>query len=287
MRSLLFLPGNNPNMLINGDLLGSDGIIIDLEDAVSPSEKDAARTLVRGAIGFFRYHTPVVVRINSLDTAFWQQDLEELIPMKPDYIMLPKSNGPEDIRTVSAAISAEEERCGLPRGGIGLIALIETAVGVENAYEIAAADPRVRALALGAEDLTADLRCKRTPQSDEILYSRTRLVIAARAAQVDCIDTPFTDANDLEGLEQDARRAKSLGFSGKLLINPRHVQTVNRVFSPSREDIDYAREVVAAIREAQANGRGAVALHGKMIDKPVVDRAEQTLQMAERMGVLA
>ena len=287
LRTLLFIPGNNPNMLINGDLMKTDGLIIDLEDAVAPEEKDAARLLVRGALDFFHYQTPVIVRINGLDTPYWEEDLHTLVPMAPAYIMLPKSGTAEDIRTLSRAIAQEEARCGLEKGTIRIIALVETAFGVQNAGEIAAADERIAYLALGAEDLTADLHCCRTKEGAEIAYSRAALVVAARAAGIGCIDTPFTDADDLEGLEKDAETARAMGFDGKLLINPRHVGIVNRAFSPTAAEIAHAQEVLAAIEEAKAAGFGAVALHGKMIDKPVVDRAKQTLDMAQKMGVLA
>ena len=163
--------------------------------------------------------------------------------------------------------------------------LIETALGVENAFSIASAAKRVRALFLGAEDLTADLRCKRTKEGREIEYARTRLVVAARAAGVDVFDTPFTDVNDDEGIVTDATLAKALGFTGKASISPRHVEVINQVFSPSKEEIDYAYEVIRAIREAKAQGKGAVALRGKMIDAPIVARAERTISMAVEMGL--
>ena len=163
--------------------------------------------------------------------------------------------------------------------------MIETALGVENAFFAASASPRVAGLFLGAEDLTADLRCRRTKAGREIAYARGRLVVAARAAGVEVYDTPFTDVNDDEGLEADALLAKSLGFSGKAAISPRHVGTINRVFSPTAEEIGYAREVLAAIRQAEAQGKGAVALRGKMIDAPIVARARQTIEAAERLGL--
>ena len=163
--------------------------------------------------------------------------------------------------------------------------LIETALGVENAFSIASASERVAALFLGAEDLTADLRCKRTKEGREIEYARTRLVTAARAANVDVYDTPFTDVNDDEGIQVDAALAKALGFNGKASISPRHVEVINQVFSPTAKEIDYAYEVMDAIRRAKAQGKGAVALYGKMIDAPIVARAEQTIAMANEMGL--
>jgi len=163
--------------------------------------------------------------------------------------------------------------------------LIETAAGVECAYEIAKCTPRVKALFLGAEDLTADLRCKRTREGREIEYARTRLVVAARAAGVDVYDTPFTDVNDDVGIAEDAELAKSLGFTGKASISPRHVDVINNVFSPSLDEIEYAYEVIDAIKRAKAEGKGAISLRGKMIDAPIVARAERTIAMACALGI--
>lgn len=285
-RSLLFLPGNTPNMLINGSCLGADAVIFDLEDAVSPAEKDAARILVRNTMTYMDFRgCERVVRINGIDTPYWKEDLDEVLPCRPDLILLPKTGSAADIQEADAYITETEKRLGLAAGAVGLVALIETALGVENAFAIASASPRVAALFLGAEDLTADLRCKRTKEGREIEYARTRLVTAARAAGVDVYDTPFTDVNDDEGIETDAALAKALGFTGKAAISPRHVETINRVFSPSQAEIDYAYEVMETIRLAKEQGKGAVALRGKMIDAPIVERARQTIAMAREMGL--
>ena len=160
-----------------------------------------------------------------------------------------------------------------------LIPLIETALGVENAYAIASADPRVAAIFLGGEDLTADLQCKRTKEGREIFYARSRMVNAARAASVEVYDTPFTDVNDPEGLRADAQLAKSLGFTGKASISPRHVDAINEVFTPTQAEIDYAHEVMDTIAEAKRQGKGVVSLRGKMIDAPIVARARQVLEI--------
>lgn len=285
-RSMLFLPGNNPNMLINAGCLGADAVIFDLEDAVSPAEKDAARILVRNTMRYMDLDgCEIVVRINSVDTDFWRKDLDTVIPCKPDVILLPKSAEPADIRLVDEYISALEEKLDLQRGGVQIMPLIETAMGVENAFAIASSCKRVCALFLGAEDLTADLQCKRTKEGREIEYARQRLVVAARAAGVDVYDTPFTDVNDDEGIVQDARLAKAFGFTGKASISPRHVDVINEVFSPTLAEIEYAYEVVEAIRVAKEMGKGAVSLRGKMIDAPIVARAERTIAMAKALGL--
>ena len=285
-RSMLFLPGNNPNMLINASCLGADAVIFDLEDAVSPAEKDAARILVRNTMRYMDLGgCEVIVRINSVDTPYWKKDIDELLPYKPALILLPKTGAKEDALIADAYMSEVEERLGLEKGVTGLMPLIETAAGVENAYAIASACMRVKALFLGAEDLTADLQCKRTKEGREIEYARCRLVVAARAAGIDVYDTPFTDVNDDEGIWEDASLAKSMGFTGKASISPRHVEVINSVFSPTVSEIDYAYEVMDAIRRANEQGKGAIALHGKMIDAPIVARAERTIAMAQALGI--
>lgn len=285
-RSMLFLPGNTPNMLINGNCLGSDAVIFDLEDAVSPAEKDAARILVRNTLRYMDFRgCETIIRINSTDTPYWKQDLDTVMPQKPQLILLPKTGSPRDILEADAYMSGIEDKLGLERNTVGLMALIETALGVENAFAIATASSRVKALFLGAEDLTADLRCRRTKEGREIEYARTRLVAAARAAGVEVYDTPFTDVNDDEGIWTDTQLAKALGFTGKASISPRHVDVINQVFSPTEQEIDYAYEVMDAIALAKQQGRGVIALRGKMIDAPIVARAQQTIAAAQALGL--
>ena len=284
IRSLLFLPGNAPNMLIHGGDLGADAVIFDLEDAVSPEEKDAARILVRNTLASLPLSCQTVVRINGLDPGLWAGDLAETVPRRPNALMLPKTAGAADIRQLEQAVAALEAEHHIPAGTVGIIPLLETAAGIENAYAIAAASPRVLGLFLGGEDLTADLRCPRTKGGKEIDYARQRVVCAARAAGVEAFDTPFTDVQDSQGLLDDAKYARALGFSGKAAISPRHVQGINQVFSPTSGEIAYAQAVLDAIAGAQ--GKGAISLHGKMIDAPIVNRARQTLAAAKALGLV-
>ena len=285
-RTMMFLPGNNPNMIINGGILGADSIILDLEDAVAPDQKDAARELVKNALESVDFGgCEVIVRINALDTPYWEDDLEAVIPLKPDMIMPTKVSGAEYCKTLSAKMDEIEERCGIPVGKTKLIPLLETAIGIENAFTIATSTPRMEALYLGAEDLTADLRCKRTKEGNEILYARGRIVTAARAAGIEAYDTPFTDVEDLEGLARDAAFVKGLGYTGKAVISPRHVETVNRIFSPTIAEIEHAKAVFHAIEEAKAQGKGAISLNGKMVDAPIVMRARLVLENAKAMGM--
>ena len=283
-RTMLFLPGNNPNMLINGAYLGSDSIIFDLEDAIAPDEKDSARILVRHALTSMDYSPcRVIIRINSLDTEYWENDVEAMLPLKPDILMPTKVSGKDYIIKLVEKMQQVEAATGCGCATT-LMPLIETALGLENSFEIATAHERVSAIYLGGEDLTADLRCKRTKEGNEISYARYRIVNAARAAGVDVYDTPFTDIDDLDGLRRDAEFAKSLGFTGKAVISPRHVDCVNEIFSPSLADIEYAHCVFAAIEEAKKQGKGAISLNGKMIDAPIVERARIVLEAAAELN---
>ncbi len=286
-RSMLFMPGNTPNMLINAAYLGADSLIFDLEDAVSPAEKDAARILIRNTVRYLDFkNQEIIVRINSIDTSFWKEDIDAILPEKPDLLLLPKANRPEDVLLVDEYMTRLEKKLNLPIGGIGLMPLIETAIGLENSFLIACASKRVKAMLLGAEDLTADLQCVRTKQGREIEYARGRIVVAARAAGIDVYDTPFTDVNDDEGIITDTKLAKSLGFTGKASISPRHIDVINGVFSPTQAEVDYAYEVMDAIAVAKQQGKGAIALRGKMIDAPIVARAERTISTAKTLGIL-
>lgn len=282
-RTMLFLPGNNPNMIGNGGLLGANSLIFDLEDAVSPDEKDAARELLKNALALLSFgKCERIIRINGLDTPYWEADLRAVLPLGPEVILPPKVSGADYIRRLDEKLTALEQEFGIQNQQTKVIALLETAIGIENAYAIATS-PRVIALFLGAEDLSADLRCARTTEGEEIRYARGRVVCAARAAGIEVYDTPFTDVRDLEGLEKDAVFAKNLGFTGKACISPAHVAAVNRIFSPSLKEIDYAREVFDAIAEAKRRGKGAISLRGKMIDAPIVQRARLVLEAASKI----
>ncbi len=286
LRSLLFMPGNSPGMLIHADTLGADAVILDLEDAVPPAEKDAARCLVRHALD-----TPVfagrnsIVRVNAISSPYFADDAAAIVPLRPAFLLLPKVDSAADVTVADEVISAAEAACGLPIGTVALMPLIETALGVEHAFLILTAAKRVRGVLLGAEDLCADLGCARTRAGTEILYSRSRVVLAARAASVPCFDTPFTDAADDEGAKSDAQFARALGFTGKAAVSPRHVPLINEAFSPSSAEIEYAAAVVAALKKGREQGAGVVSLNGKMIDAPVEARAKRVLETARRLGV--
>lgn len=285
-RTMLFMPGNNPGMLQNAPILGADAVILDLEDAVSLTEKDAARALVSGAIKTLDYSgVELVVRVNPLDTEFGHKDLETIARVKPDTILLPKATR-EQLQEADTIITKVEEEEGFEKGSINLFGLIETAYGLETVYEAATATKRLVGLLLGAEDLTSDFGIKRTKESNEIFYARNRFAAACRAARIDAIDTPFTDTNDYEGLRIDTEKAKSLGFTGKASINPRQIDTIHSVYNPTEAEIKYAVNVLEARDEAFAKGLGVFSLNGKMIDAPVINRAITTVELAKRLGLL-
>ena len=283
-RSMLFIPGNNPGMLCNSVVLGADAVIFDLEDAVALREKDAARLLVRNALRFVQpllahqnggKGVEIFVRINALDTDLWRGDVAAVVQGGADGILLPKCDSAADVQQVMAAVHAEESAAGRAPH-VQLMALVESALGVERAFEIAQSHPRLCGLLLGAEDLSANLHAKRSKSGEEILYARGRLLNAARAAGaagVQAIDTPFTDVNDAEGLAADAALACRLGFDGKAVISPHHVQAVNAAFSPTAKELEWAERVLAAEKKALAEGKGVVSLDGKMVDMPVILRA--------------
>lgn len=282
-RSMLFIPGNNPNMLQNGGVFGADSVILDLEDAVAPTEKDAARFLIAHALKNVDYgNSETVIRINPLDT-FAAEDIKAVVPCGPDAILVPKVESAADIHTAVNMIKAAELPNQTP---VKIIALLETPKGIIEAYNIAMADERVVALALGAEDYTAGLGAMRTKEGNEIFTARTIVVNAAAAADVQSIDTPYTDANDEEGLLADTQLAKQLGFKGKLSINPRQIETIHAVFNPSLTDIDWAEQVIDAMAKAAAEGSGVASLNGKMVDLPIVNRAQRILNLARLLGLI-
>lgn len=281
-RSLLFIPGNNPAMVQNAGILGADTVILDLEDAVSPREKDAARILVTNALRTVDYGScEIVIRINSLDS-FAQEDLAMLIRHRPQTVMVPKVNTAEDICQIVTWLEQYEQPGQTPTE---IIALLETPLGIANCLSIAAADPRVTALALGAEDYTAALGAQRTKEGVEILTARSLVSNAAAAYSIQALDTPFTDVNDDAGLQKDVALARQLGFKGKLAINPRHIEAIHEGFTPNPKEILWANRVLEIIKTAQEQGLGVVALDGKMIDKPIVDRAKRLLDIAQILGL--
>lgn len=283
---MMFVPGNNPGMMADAHVYGPDSIMLDLEDSVTLAEKDAARLLVHHALKTVDYGgTEMVVRINPLNTPYGRKDVEAVVKAGVDVIRMPKTETAEEVRELEAEILRIEEEIGCP-GRTRIMAAIESALGVVNAYAIATASSRMMGIALGAEDYSANLKTQRTPEGSELLLARQSIVVAARAAGISCFDTVYSNLDDMETFRKEVELIKTLGFDGKSVINPRQIEVVNEVFAPTQKEIDKALRIVAAIREAQQRGSGVVSVNGKMVDRPVVIRAERTIALALAAGIL-
>ncbi|MCK9205431.1 MAG: aldolase/citrate lyase family protein [Bacteroidales bacterium] len=284
--SRLYLPGNSPSLMINAGIHKPDGIILDLEDAVAPDKKDEARFLVRNAlIAIDFYGAERMVRINQGECGL--EDLEYIIPYNANLILLPKCEKPEQIHAVNNKINEIIHRQSSIVNPIWLMPIIESALGVINAYPIASAADNVVALAIGLEDYTADLGTRRTAEGTESFFARSMVVNAARAAGIQPIDSVFSDVADMEGLRQNVLRSKALGFDGMGCIHPRQIQVIHDTFAPTPEEIEKAKKIVFAFHKAQEQGLGVVSLGTKMIDPPVVKRALNTINLAIKMNKLA
>ncbi len=286
-RTMMFIPGNNPGMMRDAHIYGSDSLMFDLEDAVSMAEKDAARMLVYNAIKTIDYgKTEIVVRINPLDTPYGKSDIEAMVCAGAHVLRMPKTESAKDVRECDAYIGEMEKKHGIPVGTTLMMAAIEGALGVINAYDIATASDRLIGIALGAEDFCANMKCQRTLGGSELQLARQTLVLAARAAGIDALDTVYSDINNEEQLIYEAKLVHDLGFDGKSVINPRQIAPIHKVFAPAAKDIEKARRIVAALKEAEARGSGVISLNGKMVDKPVVIRAQRVLELARVSGIL-
>ena len=280
-RTMMFVPGANAAMLRDAPLYGADSVMFDLEDAVSLNEKDSARTLVHFALKTFDYSAiETVVRINGLDTV-GALDIEAMVLAGVNVIRLPKTETAQDIIDVAAVITQVEEENDLPVGTTKMMAAIESAEGVLNARDIATASDRLIGIALGAEDYVTNMKTRRYPDGQELLFARSMILHAARAAGIAAIDTVFSDINDTDGFIAETTRIKQLGFDGKSVINPRQIPLVNGIYAPSKAEIQQAKEVIWAIREAESKGSGVISLNGKMVDKPIVERAERVIALAK------
>lgn len=279
-RTMLYVPGNHPGMIRDAHIYGSDSIMFDLEDSVSVKEKDAARLLVYHSLKTFDYgSTEVIVRVNGLNTPYGRDDFEAMVRAKPDAIRLPKTETPEDIKEADELITRIENRIGMKQGTIKLMAAVESALGVINAYGIATASERLIGIAIGAEDFVTDLKTTRSADGIELLTARSQILLAARAAGIDALDTVFSDVNDEEGFTREVKLIKQMGFDGKSIINPRQIEIVHKIFAPTEEEIRKSIRIIEAIREAEEKGSGVISLDGKMIDKPIVDRARRILEL--------
>lgn len=281
-RSRLYLPGNNPKLMINAGIYGSDGIILDLEDSVAPDKKEEARYLVRNALRSVNFYgTERMVRINQIPDGL--DDLNFIVPQPVNLILIPKCESQADIVAVEQCI---EQIKGQKNETIHLMPIIESALGVEKAFEIASASDNVVALAIGLEDYTADIGAPRTYEARESFYARAAVINAARAAGKQAIDSVFSDISDMEALKANVKESKSLGFVGMGCIHPRQVNFINEGYSPDGGAIEKAKRIVEAYHQAVENGSGVVALGSKMIDPPVVKRALKVIETAISTGQL-
>ncbi len=276
-RSRLYVPGNNPRLQINAGIFGSDCIILDLEDSVPPEQKEAARFLVKEALKTLDFEeTEVWVRVNR---EFLEEDIEQVLVGNPHGICLPKSECAEDVKEVERIIEKYEKMYSIK--GTKLMPIIESARGILNLEEIAGASDRIVALAFGAEDFTRDIGGEKS--WDTLLYARSKLVTVAKSFDIQALDTVYSKIDDIEGLMEETRRIIKMGFDGKGAIHPEQIRYIHECFTPTEEEIEYAKRVMEAIEEAKKRGLGAISLDGRMIDKPIVKRAERILRLG---GVL-
>lgn len=283
---MMFVPGNNPGMMADAHIYGPDSIMLDLEDSVTMAEKDTARLLVYNALKSIDYgDTEMVVRINPLNTPYGKKDIEAVVKAGVHVIRMPKTETAEEVVEVEREIERVEKEIGC-LGRTKIMAAIESTLGVVNAYAIATASKRMMGIALGAEDYSANLKTQRTPGGEELRLARETIVVAARAAGIDALDTVYSNLNDMETFRKEVEFIKTLGFDGKSIINPRQIEIVNEVFAPSEKAIEKARTIIAAIKEAEKKGSGVIAVNGKMVDRPVVIRAQRTIDLALASGIL-
>jgi len=278
-RSRLYLPGNTPKFMINAGIHKPDGIILDLEDSVAPTEKDAARILVRNGLRQVDFYgAERMVRINQIPEGL--EDLEYIIPHNVHVILIPKCENPEQVRQVDAKITEIMEKK-KNSNEVFLMPIIESALGAINAFPIAKASPRNVALTIGLEDYTADIGTRRTNKGRESFWARSQVVNAARAAGLQPIDTVFSDVADEQGLLQSVFEAKSLGFEGKGCIHPRQIKVIHKGFLPTDQEVEKAKKIMAAFEQAKAQGSSVTVVGSKMIDPPVVKRAQRILKLVE------
>ena len=282
LRSLIFVPGNRENMLERAQGFAADVIMVDLEDSVPPGEKVNARGVARSwATRLVKPGRKVMVRCNALDTGLTRDEMAAVIGPGLYGFSVGKTESVWDLQEIDRIIGPLEASAGLEPGSIRVIPWIESAKAVLDARGMALASPRVAAIAFGAEDYTNDMGVQRTDDGEEVYVPRSMTAIAARAAGVASLDSPYVAFRNPEGLEQDTAVARRLGYTGKFAIHPSQIDTINQTFSPHPDDVEYARQVVAAWEEAEAAGRGSLALDGKMVDVPVVKRAQNLLAMVE------
>lgn len=284
-RTMLFVPGNDPQKIVCAEKSGSDCVVYDLEDTVSIFEKDAARTLIKYTLRCRRPDCRVGVRINPAYSPYHKDDIETIVPLRPDLIRLPKTETSEDVVRLDSLLTEAENRCSIPQGSVKIVASIETALGVANSLEIARASKRMLAIGLGADDFRLDMGLERTESGEEINFARSLIALNARAAGILALDYVFTDISNEAAFAADVKKGKLMGYTGKSVVHVSQVKTVNDAFSPSPEAVANAKKVLYAYESALKNDSGIVELNGRMIDKPMVTAAMAVLSRARAAGV--
>lgn len=285
-RSMLFIPGANAAMVSNAFIYGADALMFDLEDSVILREKDAARRLVYHALQHPLYQDrETIVRVNALDSEYGLADLEAVVRGGADIVRLPKTDTAQDVIDIENEIARIEAQCGREAGSTGLLAAIESPLGITQAVAIAHASPRLIGIALGAEDYVRNLRTERSAEGTELLFARCSILQAARAAGIQAFDTVYSDASNDAGFLHEAAHIKQLGFDGKSLINPRQIDLLHNLYAPTQKEVDHAQLVVEAAEASALEGRGVVSLNGKMVDSPVIERARLVLARAALSGL--
>lgn len=286
-RTSLYVGGSSPGKMLEARFYHEDCVVYDLEDSVAADSKDAARFLVYEAV---RYHRPpdkyVLIRVNGIYSAELPEDLEMAVRARPDALRIPKVEHPEEIVNIDREITRIERQAGIPVGQTELWCNIESALGAVHAREMALSSPRVVALALGAEDYCASMGAKRSKDGFEIFYARMQVLEACRLAGISAQDAVFSDFRDREGLEEDLKTTRGLGFDGKTVIHPSQIDIVNRAFTPSDKEIRNALKIVAALEQGAKQHTGVVVVDGSMVDKPVEIRARTVLDQARAAGLL-
>ncbi|WP_334328589.1 citrate (pro-3S)-lyase subunit beta [Companilactobacillus sp. HBUAS59699] len=281
-RTMMFVPGNNSGMVKDAGIYGADSIMFDLEDSVSMDQKDAARILVYEALQTQDYgNAELVVRVNGIDTPYFRSDVFAMVKAGIEVIRLPKVESAQMMKDLVSTIEEAEKKFGIKVGTTHVMAAIESSRGVLKALEIAESTDRMIGLALSAEDYTTDMKTHRYPDGAELEFARNMILHAARAAGIAAFDTVFTNMNDVEGFERETKHIHQLGFDGKSLVNPRQIDWVNKVFEPTKKEIENALDVEAAIEEAKAKGSGVISMNGQMVDRPVVLRAQRVIRLAK------
>ena len=284
-RSMMFLNAQKPGLIKDPYVYGPDSIMLDLEDAVAMKEKDAARFSLYHALQEIDYRgVERVVRINGLDTDMWEEDILCSVAGGCDSIRIPKTETAEDVKKVEAVVEDAEKRFGKEPGSVLIMAALESAKGVLNALEICKASPRLFGIALSGGDYTKDLQTVITGTGVELMGARQHMIIAARAAGVQCFDTVWTNLDDMEGFRKDVQTIKAMGFDGKSIINPRQIPIVHEIYTPTEKEIIFAEKVVREIDEKSAQGIGVFTVDGKMIDIAFYDGAKRTLMLARAAG---